>query len=311
VLGNNYLFQTHVLIPEAPHPGEPLSSAKLYADDSVIQNLLNVQQESLTGEQMFPAQPLRTGLEWDDLVLHEQAREQLNYLFLWLQHHYTLQEDWGFSKYNKQGFKALFHGHSGTGKTLAATLLGKATGMPVYRIDLSAIVSKYIGETEKNLSRLFQKAEYRGWILFFDEADALFGKRTQVQQSHDRYANQEVAFLLQRLETYPGLVILASNLKSNIDEAFLRRFDLVIHFPKPTAEERIALFYKHLPPQLKVTDKDAITQLLLKHELSGANILNIMRYLSLMAIQQKNEGLDGPALQQAIHMELSKEDKLG
>ncbi len=311
ILENNFLLQTHVLVPEAPQPGEPISSAKIYVDENVLQNLLNVQQAAMINEQMFPAQQLKTGLHWDDLVLHEHTREQLNYLFLWLQHHSTLQEDWGFSKYHKQGFKALFHGHSGTGKTLAATLLGNATGMPVYRIDLSAIVSKYIGETEKNLSRLFQKAEYRNWILFFDEADALFGKRTQVQQSHDRYANQEVAFLLQRLETYPGLVILASNIKSNIDEAFLRRFDLVIHFPKPTLEERITLFYKHLPKQLVVKDAKAIEQLLQQHEISGANILNIMQYLSLSAIHNGHKILDGNMLLQAIRLELTKEDKLG
>ena len=124
----------------------------------------------------------------------------------------------------KPGYRALFHGPPGTGKTLTATLLGKHTGRPVFRIDLSRVVSKYIGETEKNLSRLFDKAEHKDWILFFDEADALFGKRTEIRDAHDKYANQEVAYLLQRIESYAGLVILATNQRGNIDEAFLRRF---------------------------------------------------------------------------------------
>src|ERR1044071_9620636 len=121
----------------------------------------------------------------------------------------------------KRGYKALFYGPSGTGKTLTATLLGKQFDRDVYRVDLSQVVSKYIGETEKNLEKIFTRAENRNWILFFDEADALFGKRSNVQSAHDKYANQEVSYLLQRVEDYNGLLILASNFKNNIDEAFL------------------------------------------------------------------------------------------
>ena len=131
----------------------------------------------------------------------------------------------------------LFHGPPGTGKTLTAGLLGKIAQKDVYRIDLSMVISKYIGETEKNLARLFDKAERKDWILFFDEADSLFGKRGQVKDAHDKYANQEVSYLLQRVEAYNGLVILASNFKNNIDEAFLRRFQSIIYFPLPAKEE--------------------------------------------------------------------------
>ena len=130
------------------------------------------------------------------------------------------------------GYKALFFGPPGTGKTMAAAVIGNEIKQPVYRIDLSKIVSKYIGETEKNIEKIFQRAEDKNWILFFDEADALFGKRTTVKDAHDKYANQEVSYLLQKIEDYNGLVILSTNMKKNIDSAFMRRFNSVISFSK-------------------------------------------------------------------------------
>ena len=133
-------------------------------------------------------------------------------------------------------------GPPGTGKTMTASLLGKEFNKDVYRIDLSQIVSKYIGETEKNLEKIFVKAEHKDWILFFDEADALFGKRSNVQSAHDKYANQEVSYLLQRVEDFSGLIILASNYKTNIDSAFVRRFNAIIHFPMPGHHERFELW---------------------------------------------------------------------
>lgn len=135
----------------------------------------------------------------------------------WLKYNDRLLEIWNLKGKIKPGYRVLFHGPPGTGKTLTACLLGKYTNRNVYRIDLSVVVSKYIGETEKNLSRLFDKADKKEWILFFDEADALFGKRTNVSDSHDKYANQEVSYLLQRIESHEGLIILASNMKSNLD----------------------------------------------------------------------------------------------
>lgn len=151
----------------------------------------------------------------------------------WLKHLPALKPRRSLNKKIKSGYRCLFYGPSGTGKTMTAAWIGKESNLPVYRIDLSMVISKYIGETEKNLKRLFDDAEKKVGILFFDEADALFGKRTNVRDAHDKFANQEVAYLLQRLEDYPGLVILASNLKSNIDEAFTRRFNSVLKFPIP------------------------------------------------------------------------------
>ena len=137
-----------------------------------------------------------------------------------------------------KGVIFLFYGPPGTGKTLTAGLLGNELEIDVYKVDISMVVSKYIGETEKNLELLFARAADKGWILFFDEADALFGKRTGVRDAHDKYANQEVSFLLQRIEDFNGLIILATNMKNNIDDAFIRRFNSIIRFPLPNAEER-------------------------------------------------------------------------
>ena len=168
-------------------------------------------------------------MSWTDLVLHPATFKQLGEIKSWCQHGHRLLHEWGMSAKLRPGYRCLFYGPSGTGKTLTASLLGKDNNRPVFRIDLSMVISKYIGETEKNLSRIFDQAEQRNWILFFDEADALFGKRTDTQNAHDRYANQEVSYLLQRIETFDGIAILASNRRHNLDDAFLRRFESVIY----------------------------------------------------------------------------------
>jgi len=186
----------------------------------------------------FPAKEISTAYEWSDLVLEDKTMDQLEELKTWVKYGRVIMEDWGMAKKLKPGYLSLFYGPPGTGKTLSVALLAKLTGMAAYRIDLSMVVSKYIGETEKNLSGIFEQAENKNWILFFDEADALFGKRTKVNDAHDRYANQEVSYLLQRIEDFDGLVILASNLKGNMDEAFTRRFQSVVHFPMPRVPER-------------------------------------------------------------------------
>jgi len=189
------------------------------------------QQPTFSAE--FLARKIGTELQWSDLVLPESTLEAIEEVKRWVLHGDTLLRDWGLRHRLHPGFTCLFHGPPGTGKTLSACLLGKHCGCDVYKVDLSMIVSKYIGETEKNLARIFDAAENKHWILFFDEADALFGKRTRVDDAHDRYANQEVSFLLQRIEEFAGVVILASNFKTNIDDAFLRRFHNVVEFPMP------------------------------------------------------------------------------
>ena len=210
---DHWFAKKQILKLALPERNEPSMSGQLVVDSELIEKLTMGKALKPAFSNEFPAALVETMLEWEDLVLPEQTFMQIDEILIWLKHHSILLDDLGMGRKLKPGYRALFHGPPGTGKTMTASLLGKSTERDVYRIDLSTIVSKYIGETEKNLANLFNKAENKDWILFFDEADALFGKRTQVQNAHDRYANQEVAYLLQRIESYQGLVILATNFK--------------------------------------------------------------------------------------------------
>ncbi len=258
----------------------------------------------------FPAALVETPLSWEDMVLDPRTLDQLEAMRRWLRHDGTLRGDWGMGKHMQPGCPALFHGPPGTGKTLAAALLGKQLGRDVYRIDLSHLVSKYIGETEKNLSRLFAAAHNRQWVLLFDEADALFGKRSEVKDSHDRYANQELSYLLQRIESHDGVAILATNLKHNIDPAFLRRLRFVIHFPMPEPAERLRLWQQMLPPSSVCALDPAISleQLAQRHALTGASIASIIQHACMCALD-KHPGqsvLEQLYIEQAIHQEFAK-----
>jgi SpoVK/Ycf46/Vps4 family AAA+-type ATPase len=231
---------------------------------------------SPTFSSSFPASEISTEHGWHDLVLSEDVLTQVAELRNWIEHNDVLLDDRGTPNRIKPGYRALFHGSPGTGKTLAVTLIGKYTGRKVFRVDLSTIISKYIGETVKNLATLFDRARGRNWILFFDEAGALFGKRTNVKDSHDRYTNLEASYLLQEVEEFDGVVILASNLKANMDEAFLRRFNAIIEFPFPKEEEREAIWKLSFPTNAAFEDSRDFPKLLARFELSGGNIMNVV-----------------------------------
>lgn len=306
----HWFHQEQILYLESVKEGEPRMSGRLILNDEFVQLLLTGKQALPRFGPDFPARSLQTTMQWTDLVVPPETHIQIEFVRLWLAHQHELMQDWEMHHRLQPGFKTLFHGPPGTGKTLTATLFGKEFGKPVYRIDLSQIVSKYIGETEKNLEKIFIKAEHKDWILFFDEADALFGKRTAVQSSHDRYANQEVSYLLQRLEDFSGLVILASNFKHNIDAAFLRRFNSIIYFPVPSAAERMQLWNNSLPKQAKLAEPNALEFVARQYELSGANITNIMAYASLMTISRKSNEIQTADLIEGIAREYAKEDKM-
>ncbi|HZF48951.1 MAG TPA: ATP-binding protein [Polyangiaceae bacterium] len=259
----------------------------------------------------FPAQHIETRLGWEDVVLHPTTRKHVEEIQTWIEHGETLMEDWGMASKLRSGYRCLFYGPPGTGKTMTACLLGKATGRDVYRVDISLVVSKYIGETEKNLGRVFDQAEHKGWILFFDEADALFGKRGETRDAHDRYANQEVAFLLQRIETFDGIVILASNLRENLDDAFARRFESVIYFPMPRPEERLRLWRQGFSPKATLDSSVDLDRLAREHVLSGGGIMNVIRYVSLQALKEGGRPLTQEDLLQGIRREFAKERKSG
>ena len=215
------------------------------------------------------------GASWDDLVLPEPQREMLHQIAVHVRQRATVYEDWGFAAMGARGLgiSALFAGPSGTGKTMAAEVLAHELRLDLYRIDLAPVVSKYIGETEKNLRRVFDAAEEGGAILLFDEADALFGKRSEVKDSHDRYANIEVSYLLQRMEAYRGLAILTTNLRSALDQAFLRRLRFVVQFPFPDAAQRAEIWRRVFPAETPVErlEPDRLARL----NVAGGNIRNI------------------------------------
>ena len=311
ILGSgHWLARQRILWLEPVPVGEPLMSGRLILDPEIVE-LLTIGTVAKPHFCMdFPAEYLETGMEWGDLVLHPNTLRHIREIENWITYNNTLLQDWGLHKKLKSGYRALFYGPSGTGKTLTATLLGKYTGKDVFRIDLSRVVSKYIGETEKNLSKLFDKAEHKNWILFFDEADALFGKRTDIRDAHDKYANQEVAYLLQRIESYNGLVILATNQRGNIDDAFARRFQAIIHFPIPRPEERYQIWCKAFPSQLEIAADIDWRQVAARYELTGAGIINVTHYCAIEALADQSLRIDFKRLEAAILREFIKEGKV-
>jgi len=214
---------------------------------------------------------------WDDLVLPDDAAQQLREICRQVAHRHKVLGEWGFVRRLSlgKGVSALFAGPSGTGKTMAAEVIANALGLDLHRIDLAGVVSKYIGETEKNLDRIFSAAENANAILFFDEADALFGKRSEVHDAHDRYANIEISYLLQKMEQYEGVAILASNLKSNLDEAFVRRLAFIVHFPPPDEAARRRIWAGIWPPALPLAPDVDLDFLARQFKLSGGQIKNI------------------------------------
>jgi SpoVK/Ycf46/Vps4 family AAA+-type ATPase len=222
---------------------------------------------------------------WDDLILPDPQKNTMRQLAAQVRHRMKVYETWGFAEKGRRGLgvSALFTGPSGTGKTMAAEVLARELRLDLYRIDLSAVVSKYIGETEKNLKQVFDAAEEGGVLLLFDEADALFGKRSEVRDSHDRYANIEVGYLLQRMEAYQGLAILTTNLKSSMDTAFQRRLRFTVNFPFPDAAQREAIWRKVFPAATPIQGLD--TKKLAQLNVTGGNIRNVALNAAFLAAE--------------------------
>ena len=310
LMHDNPLVERGVIFLDSPADGEPPMSGRLVVDPDSAERLLTGKVRAPRVSFRFPAQRLETSMSWNDLVLPARTQAQVKELEHWVQHEGALMDQWELRKRIRPGCRALFYGPPGTGKTLTGTLLGKVTGREVYRVDLSLVISKYIGETEKNLAALFDKAEHKDWILFFDEADALFGKRSQLRDSHDRYANQEVSFLLQRVEVFDGLIVLSTNLATNVDEAFARRFEQVIYFPMPGVSERHAIWHKAMPPKVGLEPKVDLRRLASDYKVSGGTIINVVRYACLQAITRGEKTLRQADLVEGIRREYAKENRL-
>lgn len=306
-----HLFaRKNVLYIEQVPAGEPKMSGRLVMDEEYVDLFTSgkISKPKLNSD--FPAQLIQTEMVWEDLVLQENVLNQINEIETWLKYNNQFLDDWKMHGKIKPGYRVLFHGPSGTGKTLTACLLGKYTNRDVFRVDLSMVVSKYIGETEKNLSKLFDKAANKDWILFFDEADSIFGKRTNVRDAHDKYANQEVSYLLQRIEAHAGLVILASNMKANIDSAFTRRFNSFVEFESPGVQERLKLWKNYLPDSVKLESEINLNVIARNYELNGAGIVNVIQYAGLQTLQKQNNSLELKDLLNGIKKEYKKEGKM-
>ncbi len=255
------------------------------------------------------AQRLELYYAWDDIVLPEDTANQLREIASQVAARPQVYEHWGFGARlpRGRGISALFSGPSGTGKTMAAEIIARQLELDLYRIDLAGVVSKYIGETEKNLRSVFDAAEESGAILFFDEADALFGRRSEVKDSHDRYANIEIDYLLQRMEEYRGLAILCTNRRSSLDRAFMRRLRFLVDFPFPDGEQRRTIWQKVFPAEapLESLDLDALARL----EISGGNIRNVALNAAFLAAQQQTT-IQMKHVLHAARREYAKIDKL-
>jgi SpoVK/Ycf46/Vps4 family AAA+-type ATPase len=230
------------------------------------------------------ARRIATDTDPSDLVLPGESKRRLEWIMAWLSQPPLVFREWGLSRFVDGGLRALFAGPSGTGKTMAAVVVAKYADLQLYRIDLGAVVSKYIGETEKNLQRVIETATGEGAVLLFDEADALFARRSEVKDSHDRYANVDVGYLLQKIEAFEGLAILATNLASDIDEAALTRIDVMVEFPRPDEAAREEI-WRNLLHAMKMFRSDRLDERALAkaYELSGAEILRAVRMAALLA----------------------------
>lgn len=255
------------------------------------------------------AQRIDVKASWDDIVLPKAQLSLLQQITGQVDQRGKVYNDWGFAeKMNRGlGLSVLFAGDSGTGKTMAAEVIANALNLNLYRIDLSAVVSKYIGETEKNLRKLFDAAEDGGAVLFFDEADALFGKRSEVKDSHDRYANIEINYLLQRIESYRGLAILATNMKSSLDDAFTRRLRFIVNFPFPGLAERKEMWRKVFPKDTPTAELDY--DRLARFNLTGGNVHNIALNAAFLAARKDPQQVTTALIFEAIRGEYGKLDK--
>jgi hypothetical protein len=279
------------------------------ANELLAQDLYAACRAQSSGKLDSLAHKISSTYSWQDIVLPPDQLGMLREVGVQVRHRRTVLEAWGYDRHLAmgKGVNVLFAGQSGTGKTMAAEIIAHDLGLELYKVDLSTMVSKYIGETEKNLDRIFQAAREANAILFFDEADAIFGKRSEVKDAHDRYANIEVGYLLQKMEEYDGVVILATNLRKNLDDAFVRRLHVAIDFPFPEEPDRLRIWRKVFPPEAPLSGDVDLGFLAARFKLAGGNIRNI----ALLAAYLAAEDGSAIAMRQIIRAVKREYQKLG
>jgi len=293
------LFRSRLIEGDAAQPFQPLKASGL-----ACEGLLGWPR--ISGNSPVGAVEIPVLCNWDDLVLPAVCRQKLKEFLLWVTHWDKVVNQWGARA--QGGPVALFAGPSGTGKTFAAEVLANELGWPLYRVDMGLLVSKYIGETEKNLNALFDSAHGQEMVLLFDEADSLFGKRGEVKDARDRYANMEVSHLLSRMERHRGPCILTSNLRKHLDPAFARRFHLVVEFPRPDAEARAGLWRLHFPPGAPIGEKVDAKQLGTELNLTGGQIRNVAIHAAFLAASD-DTAIELSHIANAVWTELAKEGR--
>jgi Cdc6-like AAA superfamily ATPase len=306
----HFFFKNNILNLSTDTEQEPRLSGALSVSEEYLTRFTTGKEYRPVFSNRFPAKRLGTNLDWSDLVLENQIMEEVEEIHKWIKYEKDILANEQLIKRIKPGYRALFYGPPGTGKSLTAALLGKSTNRDVYRVDISQLVSKFIGETEKNLANIFNQAENKNWILFFDEADALFGKRSETKDAQDRYANQEIAYLLQRIEDHPSIILLATNLKNNIDSAFARRFQSMIYFPLPDIYQRQRLWLDAFGKQFKLDDSVDLRKISRDYKISGGSIINVLRHCALVTAGRSNKSITNYDILEGIRREFRKEGKV-
>lgn len=291
-------------------PGEesflPFTFSKLQISQDTYDLITTGRPNQPSFSMSFPATKVETLLDWDDLVLSDVTLNSLKDLEYWLKFESELFKNNSISKKIKKGYKVIFYGPSGTGKSLVAGLIGKKYDYDVYRVDVSQLSSKYIGETEKNIANLFNQAKNKKWILFFDEGESLFSKRSNSGSNNEKYSNQQVGFLLQMIEDFPGVLILATNLKGNMDDAFLRRFQKMIYFEAPDTEYRKVLWEKAFENTMPISEDIDFSAIAKSFDLVGGQIVNVVKQVLLRTKGQKQVEISKNILLHYIHEEKNK-----
>jgi AAA+ superfamily predicted ATPase len=308
-LHNSMLFREGVIIAHSNHAHALFFEKELRMDPAYFDHLLWGTPFRIDQTEDFKARLIETKLSFDDLMLNENCKADLQILVNYIRNYNKFHAS-PHVRQLKKGFVAMFHGYPGTGKTLTAKVIGKETGLPTYRVDISQIISKYIGETEKNLEAIFRKLENKDCILFFDEADALFGKRSEVYEAKDRYANQEVSYLLQRIEDLDFIVILATNFVQNMDPAFQRRINFYINMDLPEPETRKRLWEYYFPKdEYTLSPKDLIEEAAQKYAITGANIHNVVKHACNEALANGDFVVTNQILRYFLSKEYFKEGR--